>query len=131
MVSDMNYREKNNVIKDFIYDAERGFPVELICKAKDVRYYLMCLLSYTSYEISLLDYDTVDVDGIITDDDEIAFDIYDGKITLCPLILYSNEKGRTKLYSGEGSLKYVSSDCDEYFFNDEDCIGVFKFTIGG
>ena len=128
MIHEIGYANRTEVIEDFMYDANRKIPVELICLAKDVRFYLSHILATSNAELKLLDFNVDDIEGI-EDNDEVVLEISHGMIYMCPLIMYSKDKERQKLFSGDGCLRYVSSECDEFFFNDEDTIGVFKFIV--
>lgn len=130
MILEVSYSNPTEVIEDFLYDANRKLPVELVAKAKDMRFYLSQALLESNAKLELLDYDISDIEGI-DEDDEMSLQISDNAITLYPLILYSNERGRQKLYSGDGCIRYVLSECDEYFFDDKDAIGVFKIMMEG
>lgn len=130
MRRDLHYVNRIDVMNDFLFDANRGLPVEIICKAKNAKSYLNHILAFSDAELYILDLNFDDIDGI-NKEDEVMIDISDNKISLCPLIMYSSEKGRVKLFSGDGYIKYVSDDCDEYFLNEEDNFCVFKFSIGG
>ena len=127
MNHNISYANRIEVIEDFIYDANRNIPVELICKAKDVRLYLEHILTNSTATLRYLDYDIDDIEGIDLND-EMSIEISNDEIWVAPLVLYSNEE-RKLLYSGDGCLEYVSSECDEFFFANKDAICVLKFTV--
>ena len=120
---EITYNSLFELMIDVIHDSERGLPVEIVCKVKDVKDILSYILSESSFELSYLSLNSYEYKCI--DDVEVSICLSCGEITVCELLI----KDGLVPHSGENHIRYVSSECNNCYFKNDDCIAILKYSM--
>lgn len=117
------YNSLFELMIDVIHDSERGLPVEIICKSKDMKGILSYILPESSFNISYLSFNSYEHEH--PEDITISICLSCREITICELMINNGIISE----SGEGHIRYVSSECDERFLKNDACISIIKYIM--
>lgn len=123
-----NYADQTDLMEDVMFDAKRNIPVEIVCQAKDAKFFIGYICTHSDAPLDYLDYNLY-YDGILPED-EIAVAIDPDGISVSPLVYYKDGE-KKYLESAYEQIRYVSNKCNEYFYNCEEAIVVIRYDIGG